>query len=55
MKKTAYCLCGAAMIVTATLTRSLSDGGLELLALMIVGLILLTASAYLPQQRKVVR
>ncbi len=55
MKKTAYAVSGAAMIVIATLTRSLSDGGLELLALMIVGLLLLIASADLPQQRKVAR
>ena len=48
MKKSIYCMCGTAMIVIATLTRSLSDGGLELLALMIVGLILLVASADLP-------
>ena len=55
MKKSVYALCGAVMIVIATLTRSLSDGGLELLALMIVGLILLIASADLPQNRKVAR
>ncbi len=52
MKKTAYALCGTAMITIATLTRSLGDGGLELLALMIVGLVLMVASADLPQQRK---
>lgn len=55
MKKTAYTVSGAVMIVVATLARSFGDGGLELLALLIVGLVLLIASADLPQTRKVAR
>lgn len=52
VKKTAYATLGAAMIVVATLARSFGDGGLELLALLLVGLVLLIASADLPQNRK---
>ncbi len=55
MKKSIYAVCGAAMITIATLTRTFADGGAELLALMIVGLVLMVASADLPQQRKVAR
>ncbi len=48
MKKTAYAVCGAAMIVIAVLARTFADGGAELLTLLLVGLILLVASADLP-------
>ncbi len=43
------------MIVIATLVRSLGDGGLELLALVVIGLVLLVASADLPQKQRIAR
>jgi hypothetical protein len=39
------------MIVTAGLAQSFSDGGPELIALLVVGLMTLVASADLPQQK----
>ncbi len=51
MKKSIYAVCGSAMILAAALARSFSDGGPELFALLIVGLVLLIGSADLPQQK----
>ncbi len=55
MKKSIYAILGAALLVTATLTRTFVDAGLELLVLVVVGLVLLIASADIPQNRKAAR
>ncbi len=50
MKKSVYAVCGSLMILAAALTRTVSDGGPELIALMVLGVMTLIASADLPQQ-----
>lgn len=51
-KKIAYALLGTVMIIIAVLVRSLADGGAELVGLLMLGLVLLIASADLPANRK---
>ncbi len=51
-KKVVYAICGTVMILAAALARSFSDGGPELFALLIVGLVTLIRSADLPQSQK---
>lgn len=50
MKKSVYAVVGATLIVIATLTRTFADGGPELFALLILGIVMLIASADLPNQ-----
>lgn len=54
-KKIAYAVLGTLMIVTAALSRAAWQGGPELFVLLIVGLMMLIASADLPQQKGRIR
>lgn len=55
VKKITYATLGAVMILAATLARTFAEAGAELAILLIVGLVLLIASADLPSNtRKVV-
>lgn len=48
MKKTTYAICGTAMVMTAVTLRTAAGGSLELLALLVLGVGLLIASAESP-------
>lgn len=52
MKKTSYAVCGSLMITTAVLIRSLGNGGLEVAALLLIGILLLVGSVDLPVTTK---
>ncbi len=51
MKKVTYAVLGALMLIVATLSRTLTDAGPELLGLVVIGIVLLIGSADLPQQK----
>ncbi len=48
MKKITYAVLGSLLVTTAVLLRTLGDGGSELVALMLIGLVLLVGSVDLP-------
>ncbi len=50
-KKITYALLGSLMVIIATLTRTFTDAGPELLGLVVIGIVLLIGSADLPQQK----
>ncbi len=52
MKKVAYAVLGSLMVTTAVLVRNLGDGGSELVALLVIGLVVLMGSADLPTNAK---
>lgn len=51
-KKVAYATLGGLMLTVAALTRTFAEGGIELMLLVVVGIVLLVASADLPQQHQ---
>jgi len=55
MKKITYAICGATLVIVATVLRTIAGGGLDLALLVALGLVLLIASADIPQNRRVAR
>lgn len=55
VKKSIYAILGGLMILAAALIRSLADGGSELVLLLVLGLMLLIASADLPESKRSAR